>query len=69
MGRKLIVTGLVLAIVLLIHAIVGIATFAGVAMGKKNMQIFMKALKVVVPLNLIMAIVDIVVVILFFLGI
>ncbi len=69
MGKELIVTSLVLAVVLLIHAIVGLATFLGVARGMKNMQFFMKALKVVTPLNLIMAVVDIVVVILFFLGI
>lgn len=65
----MIVSSLVLAIVLLIHAIVAFATFIGVAMGKNNVQIFMKALKVMTPLNLIMGIVDIVVVILFFLGI
>jgi hypothetical protein len=63
------VSSLVLAIVLLIQAIVAIATFAGVAMGKNNMQVFMKAIKAMTPLNLIMGIVDIVVVILFFLGI
>ncbi len=69
MGKELIVSSIVLAIVLLIHAIVGLAAFLGAAIGKKNMQFFMKALKVTTPLNLIMAIVDIVVVILFFLGI
>lgn len=62
-------SSLVLAIVLLIQAIVAIATFAGVAMGKNNIQVFMKAIKAMTPLNLIMGIVDIVVVILFFLGI
>lgn len=65
----MIVSSLVLAIVLLINAIVAIATFVGVAMGKNNVQIFMKAVKVMTPLNLILGIVDIVVIILFFLGI
>jgi hypothetical protein len=68
-GKKLIVTSLVLAIVLVISAIIALATFVGTAMGKKNLQVFMKSLKITTPLNLIIAIFDIVVVILFFLGI
>lgn len=62
-------TILVLAVVLLIHAVIGLATFIGITMGQHNMQVFMNTLKVVTPLNLVMAIVDIVVVVMFFLGI